>query len=104
MKIPKGKKNQFFQGGPKSVIILTVVLLGGIFLLHRLSDYASKIKSLSYSAYIKRVEAGDVKQVYVADQDVRGLFRDNTRFETITPNNSQDWELFKKKNVENSVF
>src|SRR3989304_9532969 len=97
MKIPKGKKSQFFQGGPKNVIILTIVLFGGILLLHRLSDYARQIKSVSYSAYVKRVEQDDVKQVYVSDQEVRGLFRDGSRFETVTPNNPQYWELLKKQ-------
>ncbi len=86
----KNKKNNFFQGGPKNLVILTLIFLGGVLLLHQFTDYARQIKPISYDAFLKRVEQGDVKQIRVSGTDVYGLFRDGSRFETVvgtTPKN-----------------
>jgi len=100
MKINKSKKTNFFQGGPRNLIILTLIFLGGILLLHQFTDYARQIKTVSYDAFLKRVEQGDVKQVHVSGQDVYGIFRDGSRFETVVGSSPKNWELLKEHNVE----
>ena len=97
------KKNPFFQGGPKNLLILTLLLLGGIALLHRFTDYARQIKEISYSAFLKRVEQNDVRRVHASGQDVYGVFRDGSRFETVVADNPANWDLLKKHDVEFSV-
>ena len=96
----KFKKDNFFQGGSKNLLIAIVVFVGCIALLTKLTDYTQQIKTLSYSNFIKRVEQGDVKLVHVSGQDVQGAFADGTKFETVIPQNPTDWDLLKRQGVE----
>jgi cell division protease FtsH len=99
----KNKKNQLVPGGMKHILFGALFVLASIFLLSRLSDYARNIDVISYSDFLKRVELNDVKWVRVYGQDVKGLFKDGTAFETVVGNNPADWDLLRKHNVEFSV-
>lgn len=99
----KNKKNQLVPGGMKHILFGALFVLASIFLLSRLSDYARSIDVISYSDFLKRVELNDVKWVRVYGQDVKGLFKDGTAFETVVGNNPADWDLLRKHNVEFSV-
>jgi cell division protease FtsH len=101
MKTNKSKKNSFFQGGPKNILLLTLLLLGGVLLLHQFTDYARQIKTIPYMpTFLKKVEEGAVKQVHIAGQDVYGTFKDGSRFETTVGENQKNWELLEKNDVE----
>jgi len=100
MKINKNKKNSFFQGSPKNLVILALIFLGGVLLLNQFVDHVSHIKTISYDTFLKRVELGDVKRVDVLGQDVSGVFADGSRFETVVGTNQKNWELLKDHNVE----
>ncbi len=102
MKVNKPKKS-FLSGGPRNLLIGTLVLLGFIFILHTLTDRNRAIKPLTYSTFLNLVEHDEVKRVHVAGQDVHGFLKDGTRFETTIANKSGDWELLRKHNVEFSV-
>lgn len=99
----KKNNNQLVPGGMKHILFGAFFILASIFLLSRLSDYARSIDVISYSDFLKRVEAHDVKVVRVYGQEVKGLFKDGTAFETVVGNNPNDWELLRKNNVEFSV-
>ncbi len=104
MKKPKNKKNGFLNsGGSRSMILLMLLLTGGLMILHWFTDYARQIKSVPYTTFLKMVESDQVKQVYASEQDVRGVLADGSRFETVVPNNPNDWETLKKHNVEVNV-
>ena len=103
MKKRINKKTKFFQGGPKNIIITALVFLACILFLHRLTDYTRQITTVPYSAFLKRVESGDVKQVHVSGQDLVGLYKDGSRFETVIADVPKNWELLKKHGVEFSV-
>lgn len=100
MKINKGKKNSFFQGGPKNLVVFTLIFLGLILMLHQFTDYARQIKTISYDMFLKHVEHGDVKQVHVLGQDVSGKLNDGSSFETVIGASPKNWELLKEHNVE----
>jgi cell division protease FtsH len=103
-KTKNNKKNGFFNtGGPRSMLILTLLLVGGLIALHWLTDYTRQIKSVPYSTFLKMVESDQIKKVYASEQDVRGELADGSRFETVVPNNPNDWETLKKHNVEVTV-
>jgi len=96
----KGKKNPF-QGGPKNILILTLLLVGGILVLHQFTDYARQIKTVPYMpTFLKKVEEGAVKQVHIAGHDVYGTLKDGTRFETVIGDNQKNWDLLEKTGVE----
>ncbi len=99
----KKTKKSFLSGGPRNIIIGTLVLLGFLFVLHTLTDRSRNIKTLSYSSFLNMVEQDEVKRVHVAGQDVYGLLKDGTRFETTIANKSKDWEMLRSHGVEFSV-
>ena len=102
MKENKSKKS-FLGGGPRNLLIGTLLLLGFIFVLHTLTDRNRAIKPITYSTFLNLVEHDEVKRVHVAGQEVHGFLKDGTRFETTIANKSGDWDLLRKHNVEFSV-
>lgn len=96
----KLNKSPLFQGGPKNLLILLMVMVGGLLLLHQFTDYARQIKTVSYDSFLKSVESDEVKEIHVAGQDVYGIFRDGTRFETVVGKNPKNWEMLKEHNVQ----
>lgn len=96
----KNKKNPF-QGGSKNILILTLLLVGGILVLHQFTDYARQIKTVPYlPTFLKKVEEGAVKQVHISGNDVYGIYKDGTRFETVIGDNQKNWEALEKSGVE----
>ncbi len=102
MKANKPKKS-FLSGGPRNLLIGTMVLLGFIFILHTLTERNRVIQPLTYSKFLNLIERDEVKRVHVAGHDVHGFLKDGTRFETTIANKSGDWELLRKHNVEFSI-
>lgn len=99
----KKNKRPFWNGGPRNIIIGTLVLLGFLFALHTLTDRSRNIKTLTYSTFLNMVEQGAVKRVHVAGHDVYGILKDGNRFETTIANKSKDWEMLRKHGVEFSI-
>ncbi len=102
MNVKKPKKS-FLSGGPRNILIGTLVLLGFLFALHTLTDRSRNIKTLSYSTFLNMVEQGDVKRVHVAGHEVYGVMKDGGHFETTIANKSKDWEILRAHGVEFSV-
>lgn len=100
----KNKKNQLMPGGMKHIIVGALFVLASIILLSKLSDYARSIDVMSYSDFLNKVESGDVKWVRVYGQEVKGVLKDGSAFETVVGNNPNDWELLRKHNVAFSVI
>lgn len=97
----KNKKNPFQGNGSKNILILTLLLVGGILVLHQFTDYARQIKTVPYlPTFLKKVEEGSVKQVHISGHDVYGILKDGTRFETVIGDNPKNWELMEKNGVE----
>jgi cell division protease FtsH len=103
MKKKMKKPQQFFSGGPRGLLLAVIIIVGALMMLKWLTDYSLQVKPISYSTFLKRVEAGDVKLVQVTDQDVQGLFKDGTKFETVIAQAPQNWDILKKNNVEVTI-
>jgi cell division protease FtsH len=99
----KKTKKPFWSGGPRNILIGTLVLLGFLFALHTLTDRSRAIKTLTYSTFVNLVEQGEVKRVHVAGHDVYGVLKDGTRFETTIANKNRDWEMLHAHKVEYSI-
>lgn len=99
----KKPKNSFFNSGPRNFIVGALVLLGFLLALHTLTDRSRNIRTMTYSAFLNQVEEGNVKRVHVSGQEVYGLMKDGTKFETTIANKGGDWELLRKHKVEFSV-
>lgn len=96
-------KNNPFVRGPKNLIFAVIFFVISIALLTKLTDYTRQVKSIAYSTFLKLVEQGNVKSVHINGQDVYGVLKDETRFETIVAENPGNLELLRQHNVEFSV-
>ncbi len=92
------------KGGPKSLLLAVIIIVASMALLTWLTDYSLQVKPIGYSTFIKHVENDEVKWVKVTDQDVQGVFKDGTRFETVLAQTPFNWDLFRKHNVEVEVI
>ncbi|MGB8467605.1 MAG: ATP-dependent zinc metalloprotease FtsH [Candidatus Babeliales bacterium] len=89
--------------GPKNVFIIAFIFMASIAVLTKLTDYTRQVKVLSYSKFVKAIEADTVQSVHVAGQEVFGIARDGTRFEATIAENAPIYDLLKQHNVEYSV-
>ena len=99
----KIRKKSFLSGGPKNVMIAALILLGSLVVLHKLTEYSRQIRAISYSTFLNKVEQGQVKKVHVSGQEVYGVLKDGTSFETVIANKQKDWDILRTNNVEFSV-
>ncbi len=102
MKKPKKnfRKKLLWGKSPKNIVIALLIVIGSIAVLHKLTDLSRNIQTIAYSIFLDKVDQGQVKQVYVTDQDVTGVLKDGTRFETVIGNNSNDWQALRRHGVE----
>ncbi len=100
----KKNNNFFFSNGISTVIVFASIILIGLGLLTKMSEFTRPIKVLSYSDFISQVEADKVASVKIAGKQVGGLLKDGTRFEsTILENNPSDTNLMREHKVSISV-
>ncbi len=97
------KKKLSFKGGPRNILIAMFVFLACILLLSKLNDYTRHVERINYSTFLKRTERGDVKSVFVSGQDVSGVFKNGTKFETVIPYTPKNWDMLTKYNVDVSI-
>ena len=84
------------KGGAIAFLILVVLL----FALHRITDLSRNVSVISYSMFLEKVEQGLVKKIQVSGQDVEGILKDGSRFETVVGNNPKDWDSLRQHGVE----
>lgn len=80
------------------------MIAGILLILHKLTELGRNVQVISYSTFLEKVDQNLVKKVYIAGQDVEGVFTDGSRFETVIGNNSNHWELMSLHGVEFSVI
>lgn len=97
------KKNRFFMGNQKNAFWGFVIVMVGVLFLSALVDHRRSIERISYSAFLKRVERGDVAKVSISGQDVTGHFKNGTQFQTVVGQFTSDWSVLRAHGVEFSV-
>jgi len=103
----KPQKNKFWSPNPKNIknIFFAIAILIGLFLvLHRLTEIGRNVQTVSFSTFLEKVDAGLIKKIYVSHQDVEGILKDGTRFETVISNNFNDWQHLRSHGIEFSVL
>lgn len=99
----KIRRPNYFKGGPKNLIIAAIIFIGCLILLVKLTEYTRTVTTVPYSTFLKQVEQDKVKMVHVSGNDVYGVLRDGSKFETVIADIPQNWDLFKEHKVEFSV-
>jgi cell division protease FtsH len=97
------KRFMRFNGGFKNIVILMVITFASLLFLQRLMEMSRHIQLIGYSVFLDKIENGEIKQVYVDGQEVRGLLKDNTLFQTIVPENGVNWQILRTKGVDFSL-
>ncbi|MCL4361046.1 ATP-dependent zinc metalloprotease FtsH [Candidatus Dependentiae bacterium] len=97
------KIKNYFKGGPRNFFFLMLILLLGIAVLTKLTDFTRQRKSIAYSTFLKAVEQDQIKSVHIIGQEILGVFKDGTFFETVVVDNPKNIELLKSHNVDFSV-
>jgi len=87
--------------GPQGNWWLWALLISAatFFILMKLTDYSSGVRSLKYSEFLYYVEQDKVASVKVDQQNVSGALRDGTFFETTVPATFQDWDMLRQHQV-----
>lgn len=102
----KKPNKSFFPNHSKNIkngLIALLVLFGLFFMLHRLTDMSRNVSTISYSMFLEKVEQGLIKKIHASGQDVEGILKDGSRFETVIGNNPKDWDSLRQHGVEFSV-
>lgn len=97
--------NNFFKGnnGFKNIVVLLLVMMGALLILQQLVDMTRNVVTISYSTFLDKLDKHEVRQIYVEGQDIRGVLKNNTVFQTVAPEHALNWEKLSAKGVEFSV-
>jgi len=91
---PKNFKNAFFG----------LLLIAGImFILYRLTELGRNVHIINFSTFLEKVDQNSIKKIHVAGQDIEGILKDGSRFETVISNNFNDWEKLRSHGIEFSI-
>ena len=96
-------KKPSFSGGPKALFIAIVVLVGLLFVLTQLTDYASNMSNLTYKEFLDKVRSNEVKSVVISGQEIDGVFKDDKKFQATVVQRESDIELLDQHGVDYSV-
>jgi len=88
----------------KTALIALVILIGFILVLHRLTELGRNVQVFSFSTFLEKVDQKEIKKIHVSGQDVEGILKDGTRFETVINSTFNDWEKLRLHGVEFSVL
>ncbi|MGZ6250689.1 MAG: ATP-dependent zinc metalloprotease FtsH [Candidatus Chromulinivorax sp.] len=93
-------KNPLFSGGPKALLIGIVIMVGLLYLLTQLTDYARTMTDLSYKEFLDKVRTDQVKSIVINGPQVDGVFKDNQRFQATVAQRDSDFDLFEQHGVD----
>lgn len=100
----KKVRNYFNWGnGPKNSLVVLIIGLSFVLLLNQLTELSRNIQIIPYSTFLSKIEQGQVKQIHVEGQEVRGLFKDGGLFQVTKPEGKLDWQQLRKQGIEFSV-
>src|SRR5436190_21292879 len=103
----KPQKNKFFNPNPKNLknaLFALLIIAGLLFVLHRLTELGRNVQVLPFSTFLEKVEQKQVKKIHVSHQDVEGILKDGSRFETVISKNFQDWDKLRSYGIEFAVI
>ncbi|MEN3748492.1 ATP-dependent zinc metalloprotease FtsH [Sphingomonas sp. HF-S3] len=86
----------------KSLLIWVGILAALALFVNLFGDRAAQPAGtgISYSAFVQKVDGGQVKDVSIAERSISGTLSDDTKFRTINPGDPQLVDRLLKKNVQ----
>ena len=99
----KAQKN-FFDGGPRNLVIGATLFVILLLLMNRLSEVGAQVAALPYSQFISMVEQKQITQVSFQGNTGAGSTTDGKQFEVLVPaNDPAVWQKLRDANVEVTI-
>ncbi|WP_328218893.1 ATP-dependent zinc metalloprotease FtsH [Flexistipes sp.] len=89
-------KNNFF----KNITLWFVIALLMVMMFNFFNTGQGVREKISYTAFLEKVQKGNIKTVVIKEQHVTGEFADGTQFETYTPKDSGMVSILRENNVQ----
>jgi cell division protease FtsH len=102
MKMNRKKFNKR-NSGPKQLVIVVALLVLSLLLLTKLTDMTQSTTKISFSEFLNKVQADQVKEVKIAGQDIAGELKDGSVFETVAGGYEKTWDMLREHKVEFAV-
>lgn len=96
-------KKPFFSGGPKALLIGIIIMVGLLFLLTQLTDYARNLNDFSYKTFLDKVRGNEVKSVLINGQQAEGLLMNDQKYQATIAQRDCDFDLFEKHGVDYAI-
>jgi len=96
-------KKPSFSGGPKVLLVAIVIMVGLLYALTQLTDYARNVGDLTYKEFLDKVRSDEVKSIVLNGQQVEGLYKDDQKFQATIAQRDVDFDLFEQHNIDYSI-
>lgn len=96
-------KKPSFAGGPKFLLIGIIVMVGLLYALTQLTDYARTMTDLSYKEFLDKVRSDEVKSLVINGHQVDGVLKSNQKFQATIVQRDADFDLFEQHGVDYSI-
>ncbi len=96
---PDNKSQRNGNGTIKNIALWVVIALIMVMLFHLFNQPTSEATSFAYSEFIEMVDRGEIKEVVIQGNDIKGNLTDGTPFETYVPDDARIVERLTEKNV-----
>ncbi|HPX19156.1 MAG: ATP-dependent zinc metalloprotease FtsH [Pseudomonadota bacterium] len=83
----------------KNIALWVVIALIMVMLFHLFNQPASEATTFAYSEFIEMVDKGEIKEVVIQGNEIKGSLTDGTPFETYVPNEARIVERLTEKNI-----
>lgn len=96
---PDKKSLKNGNGTIKNIALWVVIALIMVMLFHLFNQPASEATTFAYSEFIEMVDKGEIKEVVIQGNEIKGSLTDGTQFETYVPDDTRIVERLTEKNV-----
>jgi len=99
-KLP-GLNNKNFRGNKsyKNIGLYLLVLIITVSIISSFFEPKPTLQELTYSQFLKEVEANNVSKVTIVDNSITGNLIDGTKFSTYSPNDPEMINILRSKNI-----
>lgn len=95
--MPDTKSQKNGNGTMKNIALWVVIALIMVMLFHLFNQPTSEATTFAYSEFLEILEKGEVKEVVIQGNEVRGKLTDDTQFETYVPDGAPLVEQLTEK-------
>lgn len=87
--------------GPRNLILFVIFAVACLTILTYLNQYTQGMNIISYSDFVKKISADQIKAATISGNEVLGIYSNGERFQTRVPfNDAKIWDDLKAHNVE----